>query len=327
MGKAAFIGVILCSLLLSSGIALAGNGSWYDTPTHYTRTIVVDAASNNGFTSISEAYNSITSATVDKPILLKIKPGTYDIGALVFDKDYIDIQGSGVGVTVLNAKVPDYGEFRAIYLTGLSRLSDFSVELNVGPGRADSGTLTGIWSLATNYIPAQLKNLSISSHFQDNIALPPTRIYGIVAAAANANHHSLDAENITINFNLPDGIDGTGIQSSTYTRIADSAIVVTGNARTYGVMLLDSIYFGRTISNTNIYASSPAESVALMVNGSSNFSATNSSFTSPGTALLYGLASGEIVDSVIDGRIVHSPVVNIVFTNCVDGNGNPIVSP
>jgi hypothetical protein len=70
----------------------------------YKSTIVVSpvgAASANG-QALLDALARITSAGASNPYLLKIEPGIYDLGGnALLMKPYVDIEGSGEGVTVV----------------------------------------------------------------------------------------------------------------------------------------------------------------------------------------------------------------------------------
>ena len=71
---------------------------------NYARTIVVGpvgTAAQNGAALLS-ALAGITDAGSGKPYLLKIEPGTYGLGASPLAmKDFVDIEGSGEGVTTI----------------------------------------------------------------------------------------------------------------------------------------------------------------------------------------------------------------------------------
>lgn len=63
--------------------------------------ILLVAPNGGDFTSIQAALNSITNASAQHPYLIEVAPGVYT-GSIVM-KPYVDIQGSGEGVTTLTA--------------------------------------------------------------------------------------------------------------------------------------------------------------------------------------------------------------------------------
>ena len=62
-------------------------------------TILV-AVSGGDFTSLSAALASITDASASNPYLIRVAPGIYD--ETIDLKNYVDIEGSGEGVTILH---------------------------------------------------------------------------------------------------------------------------------------------------------------------------------------------------------------------------------
>lgn len=71
---------------------------------HYSRTRVVHpvgTSAQNG-TALKNALAGITTATSTDPWLLKIEPGTYDVGSVPLTlKANVDVEGSGQGVTTI----------------------------------------------------------------------------------------------------------------------------------------------------------------------------------------------------------------------------------
>jgi hypothetical protein len=63
--------------------------------------VVWVAASGGDFTSVVDALASITDASASNPYVIKVAPGTYE--GRVTLKSYVDIEGSGQGVTTLTA--------------------------------------------------------------------------------------------------------------------------------------------------------------------------------------------------------------------------------
>ncbi len=74
----------------------------------YKRTVVVRPGgtdAQNG-TALLDALSSITDASVTKPYLLYIEPGTYDLGTSALQmKQHVDIQGAGELKTLISSSV------------------------------------------------------------------------------------------------------------------------------------------------------------------------------------------------------------------------------
>ena len=63
--------------------------------------VVWVAGSGGDFTSLSAALGSITDASVSKPYVVRIAPGEYVETSTVALKSYVDVEGSGEGVTTI----------------------------------------------------------------------------------------------------------------------------------------------------------------------------------------------------------------------------------
>ena len=113
------------------------------------RVIIVDAAGGGNFTSPVAALNSITNATPLNPYLVKVLPGFYDIGAAgIVMKPYVDLEGSGEGITVISGmvgspieppetalvKAADFSEIRDIALYNSSSYGAVGVLIPPGMG-------------------------------------------------------------------------------------------------------------------------------------------------------------------------------------------------
>jgi hypothetical protein len=70
------------------------------------RNVVVVAPAGGDFTSPVDALASIADASADNPYLVKVMPGRYNVGAAsVIMKEFVDLEGSGEGVTVIEGTV------------------------------------------------------------------------------------------------------------------------------------------------------------------------------------------------------------------------------
>ena len=91
----------------SAGFMSSTDKTKLDGLTAYVRTIVVsptvgDATASG--TTLVNALNGISGNSAANPYLLKIEPGVYNIGAGALTmKTYVDIEGSGENVTLINA--------------------------------------------------------------------------------------------------------------------------------------------------------------------------------------------------------------------------------
>ncbi len=97
---------------------------------HYANVIVV-AKSGGDFTDPVAAVNSITDASALNPYLVKIMPGTYPVGgASFFMKSYIDIEGSGRGVTKIITQSSGSGSAIAAINVNHFELRNLTIEID-----------------------------------------------------------------------------------------------------------------------------------------------------------------------------------------------------
>lgn len=80
----------------------------------YSRVIIVDANGGGDFTSPVAAMSAVATMipppSADAPVLLRIMPGVYDVGATTVPmQPFVDIEGSGEGTTRVTGSVPNYG--------------------------------------------------------------------------------------------------------------------------------------------------------------------------------------------------------------------------
>ncbi len=121
--------------LAVSGKLVAANG------VELVRTIIVGPDSSGGVTdngaNLLAAITSLsTLATSTTPYLIKIEPGTYDLnGGNLSVPDYVDIEGSGRGITTIRSSIS--GDFATVLFSGLghSAMRHLKV-INTGGSRA-----------------------------------------------------------------------------------------------------------------------------------------------------------------------------------------------
>jgi len=106
----------------------------------------VGSATENG-TALRDALAGITDASANNPYLLKIEPGVYDLGSLQFSqldmKSFVDVEGSGEGVTTITSSNPFSG---TVMGAANSELRSLTVKHTGGPNGA-----TAIIDFADNF--------------------------------------------------------------------------------------------------------------------------------------------------------------------------------
>ena len=111
----------------------------------YRQTVVVSpvgTAVENGAHLLSRLAGIVDAAS-DKPYLLKIEPGVYDVGAhYLLTKPYVDVEGSGVGMTRItsNQILSTQG---TVVLTDYTSLRNLTVE-NLTAGQATGVMMYGV---------------------------------------------------------------------------------------------------------------------------------------------------------------------------------------
>lgn len=121
----------------SAGQVLRWDGSaWAPGATH-TRTILVSPADSPATSGarLLAAVAAASDSSAEKPYLIKIEPGIYDLGFSTLQmRSYVDIEGSGQGVTIIR------GERQTDDVTGLvnaasnTELRQLSIEVTEGSG-------------------------------------------------------------------------------------------------------------------------------------------------------------------------------------------------
>jgi hypothetical protein len=129
--------------------------------------VVVVAKSGGDFNDPAAALLAIGDASATKPYLVKIMPGVYELGtnALVM-KSYVDVEGSGQGVTVIRGQGTTGGGFRHVVFAAAapSELRSLTIE-GIGSAPITQGeylTLVSNYDGA-NYLPgaSSLRDLTL----------------------------------------------------------------------------------------------------------------------------------------------------------------------
>jgi hypothetical protein len=168
---------------------------------NYARTIVVSpmgTAAQNG-TALITALAGITGASATNPWLLKIEPGVYDLGGgkLVM-KPYVDVEGSGEGVTTITA---------------------------AGRAASEEGTVVGVAF-------AELRSLTVANTGGGQFA------NAIYVANINNLNTPFRITHVTARASATGGFVNTiYLNNGGVMRIADSTIVASGGAGAAGISI------------------------------------------------------------------------------------------
>ena len=196
--------------------------------------ILLVAPSGGDFTSIQAALNSITQATALNPYLIEVAPGIYS--ETIVMKPYVDIQGSGEGVTKITAH-------------GSAVISD--------------STVTGASNAEIRWLTIENTGGSTNATAVYNDAASPRLTHVTVSTSNDSFAHGVlneDAAPILTNVTL----SATGnyayglVNHRSLPLIQDSTISVTGATNAFGVygyVDLDGVPYTVTIQNSSIASS------------------------------------------------------------------------
>ena len=160
----------------------------------YARTVLVSpieggTIQQNG-TALRTALDSIADASADKPYLLKIEPGIYDIGANTLQmKQYVDIEGSGENTTVIEGSLDSstagvvngasFAEIRFLTIKSTGAGTNKIAMYN----NAVSPRITNVTAIATGTNPAT----GLARAFQNGSSTPTMTNVSAEASGASSN--------------------------------------------------------------------------------------------------------------------------------------------
>jgi hypothetical protein len=112
---------------LVAALSLVTVGGASARPVNLDRTVFVSPVPGNPVASgnrLLSALAGITTASADDPWLVVIEPGNYDLDGLSLAlKSYVDVEGSGVGVTIVRSTVEMAGTIQGADFTELRDLT------------------------------------------------------------------------------------------------------------------------------------------------------------------------------------------------------------
>lgn len=219
--------------------------------------VVVVAKSGGDFDDPVAALNSITNASASNPYLLKIMPGVYELASTAASrlhlKSYVDIEGSGKGVTKIKGTTWNFDGVVVASNTNNTEIRNISIEALAYPGTPGTGNVVAISNTSGSF---SLSNVSIAANAGVNgyayiytsngsgelvrfshatMSLSGTYSYGIKTLTCNplGNKTILDNSIISVS-----GVYAEGV-SSCYDayEINNSTITATGTVLSRGVRI------------------------------------------------------------------------------------------
>jgi len=174
MKKVGLMVMLALTIVVFSGTAFAVKP---DNGSPYANQIVV-AKSGGDFTDLRIALDSITDASAANPYLVTIMPGIYDLGTdYLYMKEFVDIEGSGQGNTILTGS--PHGPL--FYTAPGTTLSNLAIQT--------TNSWIGWTECARMKDQSKLDSISCSGYATGSFA-------GIVIDGANPT--SVDINNVTI---------------------------------------------------------------------------------------------------------------------------------
>ncbi|MEM7195799.1 MAG: hypothetical protein AAF402_12665 [Pseudomonadota bacterium] len=294
--------------------------------------IVTVAKSNGDFDNPVEALESIDDADDVNPYLIFIAPGLYDIGSTQLQmKPYVDISGSGEGITVIQGAVSDtaIGANSALVVgASSSKLRELTIYSRNGLSAFQGGIYI------EDVARTEVENVSIdvlgTAAFQ----------YGIYAAGlTNLRLINVDVY-VTGGQGEQYGILNNGFTMETGSH--SSVLVTRGVANQYGIASVRASsdisetsvevsggttnqygVFGRVDSKTNltdsvVVVNDGADDFGVyMTDSSSSARVSNSEVTASNSSVFASTGANEnetyISDSILTGGVMGDPVCSFTF--------------
>ena len=249
--------------------------------TAYVRTVVVspvvgDAAASGA--ALHNAMNSIASPSASNRWLLKLEPGVYDIsaGGTLYGKPYVDIEGSGEGVTIVT-KVGD-GSFTVgtLRVADNSEIRRLTVENTGGNVSANAIVLVGTVNARLSHVTALADGGS-------------THTWGIVSWDGAAVIEDCTVRSTGTGSYIR-GIQGTGYASSIVVRRTIASASSPGSISE--VIAMIATYGSAEFENSDGSASGGLTTIGIMNEAAASFSVSGGTFRATGgTSVNYGAHS------------------------------------
>lgn len=327
MKKGILVSLLFALTWLASSVCFATSSN--QSAIKYKKVITV-GQHNNQFKDVQSAYDSVVGASYEDPVLIKIMPGTYEFTQLSLSKDYIDIEGSGKGITILKSVASNYEQPSVFFVaaTAQTEIRDLSVDI-----AAQEGT-TGHYTTAF-YIDGSmnttLRNVAIVFNDQNSDYSTGIRVRKLWGAAAIF-------ENVTLNMSSNSSssyINGADLLFGYM--IFDNFSVVVNGPNSPNVTAIQAKSGLLQMTNSTMAAYGSANTTAFSAWSDYTYAATFSLSQCQLTgikAITTSYATSRlqndtitVSDSIIDGQVLSTWKSVLSLNACVDPRDTPVIFP
>ncbi|GEM_PF-5237489 len=183
----------------------------------YAKTITVSKTGGK-FNSPVKALASITGATAKAPVLVKLLPGTYDLGQATLQmKEHVDVEGSGVDKTIITSSIVNKDGDTCSVAT-VKMASDSTIR-NLRVVNSTRSTVDGLTAgVVFDNVKATAENIKVVVG-SDTVATP--RNYGICSVGSGARA-TLAGVNVDVH-------NGTSGQAGAVALLSDGSMTIQGS--------------------------------------------------------------------------------------------------
>lgn len=303
-----------------------------NAPGGYTHTIIVspDADPVQAGRVLRQTVAGIGDASPSNPYLVKIEPGIYALEAnSVFMRPYVDIEGSGEGVTTISAALGTGSG--AVVGASNSELRYLTVK-NTGEANQQ---VVAIFTETTS--PRLSHVTAIASGGSENYGIHTSNgspVLSYVTASASGGGQAFGLANynsvMTVLNSTFSAADATGFNAGYVTtfggtnRITSSTITASGGAIAIGMRAYNGTH---TLANTTVSASAAGETTGVYIGQKSSTPTMNilQSRISGGTHSIYSIGGAlKVGASQLTGQAGTFDIGTMICANSFDGAYQPL---
>jgi hypothetical protein len=227
-------------------------------PTAHYANVVVVAKSGGDFADPIAAMDSIADASATNPYVVKIMPGSYDLGSSYLTmKEYVDVEGSGTNITVIKSSHED-GNFGTLNAATNTEIRSLTVS-HTAPMGGIAIRVHGVSSALVSDVTASSSGAGLSVAISVSEDASATLRNVSATASGSGDNYAIRLQSCTNSSvamqNVTASVAGqysTGIYVNNANAILDSVTVATseGGSNVYGIYAANLVYLRMT--NTSV---------------------------------------------------------------------------